>query len=283
MLLTPRYDGSSVLTIEGSPGDVLEPLTRQRRRLVATLAELDEAQWAAPSRCDGWSVHDVIAHLVGVDSFWQGSVTAGLAGEPTRYLAGFDPQATPPMMVDGMRSLSPSEVLDQFTSACDGFLTAVADLDDAGWDALAESPVGHVSVRMVAAHALWDCWVHERDVMLPLGLTPVEEPDEVLVCLSYAAALSPTFGLAAGTAAPGTFTVVITDPAGSLVVEVSDAVTVTEGRGPDDAPSLEGPGVELVEALSMRRPLPASAPVEWQQLLGGLATVFDSEVETAAG
>ncbi len=33
----------------------------------------------------------------------------------------------------------------------------------------------------------------------------------------------------------------------------------------------------------MRRPLPASAPVEWQQLLGGLATVFDSEVETAAG
>ncbi|MGZ7015147.1 MAG: maleylpyruvate isomerase N-terminal domain-containing protein, partial [Acidimicrobiales bacterium] len=158
MLLTPRYDGSPVLSIEGSPSDVLEPLTRQRRRLTATLAELDDAAWRTPSRCEGWTVQDVVAHLVGVDSFWQTSVDAGVAGAPTRLLAGFDPAATPPMMVGGMRSLSPSEVLDQFRAACDGFLGSVAGLDDAGWGALAESPAGHVSVRLVSAHALWDCW-----------------------------------------------------------------------------------------------------------------------------
>jgi len=32
--------------------------------------------------------------------------------------------------------------------------------------------------------------------------------------------------------------------------------------------------VELVEVLSIRAPLPDSAPVEWQQMLGGLETAF---------
>ena len=282
MLLTPRYDGSLFLTIDGSPDDVLQPLTRQRRRLLATLAELDDAQWAAPSRCEGWSVQDVVSHLVGVDGFWQASVVAGLAGTPTAYLAGFDPAATPPMMVDGMRSLSPAEVLDQLTAASTGYLDAVADLDDASWSLLAESPAGHVTVRILCAHALWDCWIHERDIVLPLGLAPVEEPDEVLTCLRYAAALSPTFALSQGTAVPGTFTVEVTDPDDGFVLTVDDAVTLTDPPLPGDAPCLRGSAVELVEALSMRRPLPASTPVEWQQLMVGLATVFDSEVETAS-
>ncbi len=282
MLLTPRYDGSPFVTIEGSPDDVLAPLTRQRRRLVATLTQLDDAQWAAPSRCAGWTVQDVVAHLVGVDAFWHGSVVAGLAGTPTAYLAGFDPAATPPMMVDGLRSLSPAEVLDQFTSACDGYLDAVADLDDASWAMLAESPAGHVTVRLLSAHALWDCWIHERDIMLPLGLTPVEEPDEILTCLRYAAVLSPTFALSQGTARPGTVAVEVTDPDQSFVLEVGDAVMLTDAPVPAGTPCVRGPAVELVEALSMRRPLPASTPVEWCELMVGLATVFDSEVEVAA-
>lgn len=282
MLLTPRYDGTPFLTIDGTPGDVLEPLTRQRRRLVATLNELDDAQWAAPSRCDGWTVQDVISHLVGVDAFWQGSVVAGLAGTPTAYLAGFDPAATPPMMVDGMRSLSPADVLDQFTSACEGYLDAVADLDDASWEVLAESPAGHVTVRILSAHALWDCWIHERDIMLPLGLTPDEEPDEVLTCLRYAAVLSPTFALSQDAATPGTFAVDVTDPDHAFVLEVGDGVALTDAPVPADTPCLQGRAVDLVEALSMRQPLPASSPVEWRELMVGLATVFDGEVEAAS-
>jgi uncharacterized protein (TIGR03083 family) len=282
MLLTPRYDGSPFLTIDGAPDDVLEPLTRQRRRLLAMLAELDDAQWAAPSRCEGWTVQDVVAHLVGVDAFWQGSVRAGLAGAPTAYLAGFDPAATPPMMVDGMRSLAPAEVLDQFRSACDGYLDAVADLDDASWELLAESPAGHVTVRILCAHALWDAWIHERDILLPLGLTPVEEPDEVLTCLRYAAVLSPTFALSQGAAVAGTYAVEVTDPDHGFALAVTDSVALTDPPLPAGAPCLRGPAVELVEALSMRRPLPATTPLEWQELMVGLATVFDSTVETAS-
>ena len=53
---------------------------------------------------------------------------------------------------------------------------------------------------MVAHHALWDCWVHERDIVLPLGLPTAIEPDEVRACLRYAAALSPAFAISSGRA-----------------------------------------------------------------------------------
>jgi hypothetical protein len=138
-----------------------------------------------------------------------------------------------------------------------------------------------VTIRLMAAHALWDCWVHERDIVLPLGATPVEEDDEVLTCVRYAAALSPIFALALGQATPGTLTIESSDPPCSLVVEVGDSVSICDGPGPAGAPLLRGSGVELAEALSLRTPLPASTPVEWQELLGGLATLFDSKVETA--
>jgi uncharacterized protein (TIGR03083 family) len=46
------------------------PLLRQRRRLAALLGSLDDQQWATTSRCEQWSVQDVVAHLVSTNQFW---------------------------------------------------------------------------------------------------------------------------------------------------------------------------------------------------------------------
>ncbi len=281
MLLSPRYDGPPILSIDGRPNDQHAPVVRQRRRFEATLLELGDNDWRAPSRCDGWTVQDVVAHLVGVNAFWQGSVAAGLAGAPTRVLAAFDPAATPPLMVDAMRALAPAEVLEQFVASNGAFLAVLDALDERGWSAIAESPAGHVSIRLLAHHALWDCWVHERDIALPLGATPAVEPDEVLSCLRYAAAVSPALAIGSGTQIDGVFAVEASAPASSFVLTVGESVAVRDGPAPPDAPCLRGAAVELVEALSIRAPLPPSAPAEWREVLGGLAAAFDSPVETA--
>ena len=281
MLLSPRYDGPPIVSIEGLPDDQRAPVVRQRRRLEAMLAELGDDDWSSASRCDGWTVQDVAAHIVGVNAFWQASVSAGLAGTPTRILAGFDPATTPPLMVGPMRTLAPAEVLDRFVASNDAFLGTLDELDEPGWSAIAESPAGHVPIRLLAHHALWDCWVHERDIALPLGLTPVEEPDEVLSSLRYAAALSPALAIGAGSTFTGMFAVEARDPELCFALEVGDSVAVREGSAPGDAPCLRGAAVELVEALSIRAPLPASAPTEWRRLLEGLATAFDTELEIA--
>jgi uncharacterized protein (TIGR03083 family) len=277
MKLAPRYDGPLIISIEGRPDDQHVPLVRQRRRLEATLADLDDDEWGSASRCDGWTVQDVVAHVVGVNAFWHASVLAGVAGTPTRVLTGFDPAATPPLMVQPMRALTPTEVLDQFVSSNNAFLGTIAELDDAAWSTLAETPPGHLPIRLLAQHALWDSWIHERDIALPLGLTSAVELDEVLSCLQYAAALSPALAFSAGTALVGTFSVEANNPELRFDLEVGDTVAVGEGLAAGDAPCLRGDAVELVEALSLRAPLPLSAPDEWRQLLRGLATTFDSQ------
>ncbi len=274
MRVSPRYDGPPIIEIDGEPDDQLVPLTRQRRRLAATLSELRDDHWQSPSRCDGWSVQDVVAHLVGVNSFWCASVRAGLAGAPTRVLAGFDPAATPALMVAGMRDLTPREVQERFVASNEELLDLVAGMDRDDWARPAESPPGHVPIRLVACHALWDSWVHERDIALPLGLTAAVEPDEVVSCVRYAAALSPGLAIGNGLALDGCFAVDATGPDVSCVLDVGDVVSVRDDVAPAGVPLLRGEAVTLVEALSLRAPLPATAPPAWVGLLGGLATAF---------
>jgi uncharacterized protein (TIGR03083 family) len=274
MKVTPRYEGPALLTMDGAPDDQREPMVRQRRRFAAMLAELDDDQWRAPSRCAGWSVQDVVAHLVGVNAFWRASIAAGLGGAPTRVLVDFDPVGTPQLMIEPMRVLAPHAVLLQFVESNEALLEVVEGLDANGWTALAESPPGHLPIRLIAQHALWDAWIHERDVALPLGLATAVVPDEVGSCLRYAAALSPGFALSAGAAQPGTFAVDARDPECRFAVEVATSVAVTGESVPDGAPVLSGDAVALVEALSLRAPFPESAPAEWRALVGGLATVF---------
>ncbi len=279
MKLSPHYDGPVVLSIDGQPDDQEVVVSRQRRRLESMLATLDDDQWRAPSRCEGWTVQDVVAHLVGVNGFWEASVTAGLAGRPTRVLAAFDPAAHPPKMVEPMRVLTPRDVLDQFAASNDGFLGALAPLDDRGWSAVAESPVGHVSVRLLAQHALWDAWVHERDIAVPLGLAPALEDDELASCLCYSAAVGPAITRGRDDAFSGDLGAIATGPDIRFTLSVGESVSVRRNEAAPDVPCLHGNAVDLIEALSLRAPLPPDAPSEWRRLVRGLATMFDTEAQ----
>lgn len=48
------------------PTDVWPLVHAERRALIDDLSRLDESHWQHPSLCDGWTVHDVTAHLVDV-------------------------------------------------------------------------------------------------------------------------------------------------------------------------------------------------------------------------
>jgi uncharacterized protein (TIGR03083 family) len=287
MQIAPRYDGQPVVTLTGHP-DVAEGFFRQRRRLLASLALLSDDDWREPSRCDGWSVQDVATHLTTVNGFWRWSITAGLAGSPTRLLAGFDPKATPAALVDAAGSTPPSAALAALVESDEALCEVVGSLDDQGWSALAEAPPGHLPIDLVVHHALWDCWVHERDIALPLGLAVAEEPDEVMACLRYVAALGPAFALtsgatlASGEPVAGVLVLETTEPDGCVVVEVSDHVAVHDRPVAAAPAATEAPvvlrdkAVNLVEALSARAPLahPVRPADRW--LVDSLGQVFET-------
>jgi len=275
MLLTPRYEGHAVLRFTGPTGDLSIPLLRQRQRLGAFVGGLSEEHWNASSRCDSWSVRDVIAHLVSTDQFWLLSATAALAGAPTRFLAGFDPALTPAALVDGMQDVPAAEVLARYLEGIETLAATLTGLDEARWSLPAEAPPGHVPLHVMARHALWDAWIHERDVVLPLGATPVEEPDEVLACLQYSAALGLAFLATSGSTRTGTLVLDGTDPNAHVIVEAGETVVVGDRHAPSNAVRLSGPSVDLVEALSCRTPFSSHIAEDDRWLLGGLAAVFD--------
>lgn len=58
-----------------TPGRVAEVATAELDASIALLSDLDDRDWAAPTDCAGWSVHDMTAHLVGQ---YQGLARVGL-------------------------------------------------------------------------------------------------------------------------------------------------------------------------------------------------------------
>ena len=136
----------------------------------------------------------------------------------------------------------------------------------------------------MALHALWDAWIHERDIVLPLGLAAVEEPDEIAGSLAYVAALGPALLALNGSTRSATIDVRTTDPHLRLLVEVGASVVLHDGSSGSIAASdaatvtLAGPAVELVEALSFRVPLTASLDPEDRWVLGDLGRVFDQPI-----
>ena len=139
----------------------------------------------------------------------------------------------------------------------------IAGLADADWERLAEAPPGHLPVRLVADHALWDCWVHERDIVLPLGRPAVVDDDEVLTCLRYGAGLGRAFEVCGRRAEPGTVVLDVQRsrrPSWSSTID-ADGVRISDGhRHPPARGRPRGDAVALLEMLSTRdvgAPVPA--------------------------
>ncbi len=180
-------------------------------------------------------------------------------------------------MVDQFRGMPHDEVLDQFVVSNQGLLDVMSNLDDEGWAALAEAPPGHMPIRLVAHHALWDSWVHERDIAFPLGRTPPAEPDEVGSSLRYVCALTSAFAFGSNPAISGSFVVEASGPTMCYLLAIGSTVAVRDDVDSPNAPRLRGDAVTLVEALSVRAPLPTSVPEEWRPLVEGLTRAFDAK------
>jgi hypothetical protein len=127
----------------------------------------------------------------------------------------------------------------------------------------------------VCAHALWDAWIHERDVLLPLGRDQPIEPDEVTSALVYAATLGPAFYLTIGPTRSGSLAVQACRPDVAFTVEVGHQVTVRLGALTHATAVVEGGAVDLLEGFSCRVPLPHVAD-DHHWLVDGLHEVFDA-------
>ncbi|NJC24009.1 uncharacterized protein (TIGR03083 family) [Arthrobacter pigmenti] len=114
----------------------------ERIALADDLEALTPEQWATPSLCSGWDVHDVVAHLIATAKITPWSFIKHFAA------AGFDFDKANANEVSDERKGSPAETLSSFRAV--QFRTS--------------SPPAPKDTRLVEA------FVHGEDIRRPLGI-----------------------------------------------------------------------------------------------------------------
>jgi uncharacterized protein (TIGR03083 family) len=170
------------------PHHTLTALAAQQRRFGSEVATLTDEELASPSRCVGWTVADVLRHLVWVDAtmlrLWSGDET------PTD---GFDPRTTPNEFVRADRIVPNGEIRRRYLSSTEAMALELESADPKRFGHPSLSPAGRVPWWMSAMHLGWDSIVHERDVLIPLGRAMAVEPGETTPTLAYSLVLAALF------------------------------------------------------------------------------------------
>jgi uncharacterized protein (TIGR03083 family) len=237
---------------EVDPPTLLDALERQRARLVASVEGLDAAAWTAPSRCAGWTVGDEVAHLRWATDTGLELIRRVEAGSGERLFDGFDPRATPEAALAPLRGRDPAEHLEVIRSGTATLLAAARDLAGRGVEEEADTPLGWVPWPLAVNHLLWDSWLHERDVLVPLGAARTPDPLEVGLVGSYQLVI--LGGVLAMFRARTTVDLRLDGSCGGAHrLRVGDEVVVDHPDGPPgEEGCITGEAVAVIEAMSGR-------------------------------
>jgi uncharacterized protein (TIGR03083 family) len=144
--------------------EVVKGLLAEMRCLHGVVAALTEAEWVMPTRCEGWAVSDVTAHLTGV----MADITAG-------RLEGIDTQPWYDRQVAERRGHFRGELvaeLGDVIGATEDLMTAI---DEAAWNG--PGVPGVKGTLGSGIHALWcGAYIHNEDILSALSRPPQKGP-----------------------------------------------------------------------------------------------------------
>lgn len=143
---------------------VSEGLLDELDRFGSLVGGLSDAQWGMPTRCEGWSVADVAAHLIGT----MADIAAG-------RLDGLGTPEVTQREVDERKGRSPSDLAAECKETRDAAGALLPAFDDAAWDGPA--PGGYDGTLGEAVEALWyDAYVHADDIRAAVGMPSESGP-----------------------------------------------------------------------------------------------------------
>lgn len=153
----------------------------QVERLVPVLGSLTEQQWRASSRNEGWTVQQTMQHVAGV---LIENVRVIEGGDRT-WSVDFDPHRSPQQDIDTRAGESPAETVAGWVDASQVFRAHLASR--AGSEDRTPMLWGEpADFRLFHLHLHWDAWVHERDMLLPLGIEPPDDVEARRFAVAYA-------------------------------------------------------------------------------------------------
>lgn len=146
--------------------NIWEVVHKERKSLANDLENLSSEQWSTPSLCDGWSVHDVLSHLV------DDAKTTKVSFMRDLILAGFNFDRLNQNGVTRERGSTPQETLQAFRQVSSRATSAPAPL----------------------ASRLVEIIVHGEDIRRPLNISHTYPTEAILEAIKYQLATSDSMG-----------------------------------------------------------------------------------------
>lgn len=136
---------------------VVPGMTAEYQSFAELLRGLSDEQWETPSRCAGWRVADVAAHVVGQ-----------LNDVTNLRLEGLGTAEVTQRQVEERRGKGPGDLADELQGAAETATALAAAFDDAAWNA--EGPQGNGTTLGFGLESLWfDTFLHADDIRAALG------------------------------------------------------------------------------------------------------------------
>ncbi len=137
--------------------DVVPGLLAELQAFAELIDPLEAADWARATRCEGWAVGDVAAHVVG-------SIADVVSGQ----LDGLGSPEVTAREVDERKGRSPAELAQELVAVTKLAADLAAVFDDASWEA--PGPGGYEGTLGQGVEALWyDTYLHADDVRAGAG------------------------------------------------------------------------------------------------------------------
>jgi len=147
--------------------DTLTALFASWDAIEALLSGLGDEQWQTPTALPGWTVHDVVAHIIGTEMMLSGVPTPE-AGERPDYVHN-DIGALNEAWVEHLRPESPASMMAKFREITTRRKAALSAMPLEEWNTVTFTPAGPDSYGRFMRVRVFDCWMHEHDIRDAVG------------------------------------------------------------------------------------------------------------------
>ena len=251
------------MTLEPTAETWINALRRSHDRLATLIDTATLAQLTGPSYCREWTVAQVLSHLGSGAEIFSLFLDAGLSGAE---LPGRD--AFPPIW-DSWNGRPPERQAADCAPVDAAFVERLEHLDERQLANMHLSMFGmDMDAAGLARMRLSEHALHTWDVAVALDPTATVDPAAVALLIDNLSQLAGRTGKSPGVAVR--VRVKTTDPERELLLDVDDAVVITDDPGADVSASIELPSEAFVRLVYGRLD-PADTPT------GITATTVDLE------
>jgi uncharacterized protein (TIGR03083 family) len=130
-------------------------------------AELADPDWDRSTRCPGWTVKDIYAHVLGTESMLLGrqapEVEVGEAPHVRNDIGRFNEA-----WIVAWRDRPAADLLDELRAVIDERRAALSAMSDDAWDEVGFTPAGQDTHGRFMRIRVFDQWIHEQDARTAL-------------------------------------------------------------------------------------------------------------------